>query len=80
MGQVAQAEVVEDDGSKTRRRVWLCAGTMVILLAIIILGSVLGTRDTSSSQNAISVPAMTAPTISAAPSETPSLHPRAKLL
>jgi hypothetical protein len=77
MGHVAQAEVVEDDGSNTRRRALLCSGIMVILLAIIILGSVLGTRDASSSQSAISVPATTAPTISSAPSESPSLRPSA---
>ena len=52
IGQVAQAEVVEDDGSKTRRRPLRWACSIVILLAI-ILGSVLGTRDTSS--NAVSV-------------------------
>ena len=61
-GQVAQAEVVQDDGSKTRRRALLCAGSVVILLAI-ILGSVLGTRDTSSRPNAVSVPATTAPSV-----------------
>jgi hypothetical protein len=46
IGQVAQAEVVEDDGTNTRRRALLCAGIVVILLAI-ILGIVYGTRDTS---------------------------------
>ena len=56
MGQVAQAEVVEDDGSKTRRRPLRWACSMVILLAI-ILGSVLGTRDTSSN----AVPVLIAP-------------------
>jgi hypothetical protein len=77
MGKVAQAEVVEDAGSKTRRRALLCAGIMVILLAI-ILGVALGTRrDTSPSANTISVSATTAPTISFAPSETPSLRPSA---
>jgi viroplasmin and RNaseH domain-containing protein len=46
LGQVAQAEIVEDDGSKTRRRVSLCAGIVVILSAIVI-GSMLGTgRET----------------------------------
>ena len=72
IGEVAQAEVVEDDGSQTRRRTCLCACTFVILLAI-ILGSVLGTRDNSS--NTISVPETTTPTISPVPSETPSTTP-----
>jgi hypothetical protein len=68
MGQAARAEVIEDDGSKTRRRALLCTGI------VIVLGSVLlGTRYTSS--NTRSVPATTAPTISSAPSETPSLRP-----
>jgi hypothetical protein len=76
MGEVAQAEVVlEDDGSKTRRRALYCTGAMVILLGI-ILGSVFGTRETSSSSNTISVSATTtAPTLSSVPSETPSLRP-----
>ena len=52
IGQVAQAEVVEEDDSKTRRRPLRWACSIVILLAI-ILGSVFGTRDTSS--NAVSV-------------------------
>ena len=46
IGQVAQGDhVVEDGGTKTRRRVLLCIGIIVILLGI-ILGTVLGTRDT----------------------------------
>ena len=52
MGQVAQAEVVEENDSKMRRRSLCWACSIVILLAI-ILGSVLGTRDTSS--NAVPV-------------------------
>jgi hypothetical protein len=47
MGQVAQAEVVEDDGSKPRRRALLCS-VIVVILSAIILGVVLGTRDNSS--------------------------------
>ena len=60
MGQVAQAEVVQDDAYKTRRRPLRWACSIVILLAI-ILGSVLGTRGTSS--NAVSVLATTAPSV-----------------
>jgi hypothetical protein len=49
MGQVAQAEVVEEDnGSKPRRKALLCAAIVVILSAI-ILGGVLGTRDKNTS-------------------------------
>jgi hypothetical protein len=44
MGHVAQADAVEGDGAKTRRRALLCASIVGILLAI-ILGTVLGTRD-----------------------------------
>jgi hypothetical protein len=47
MGKVERAEVVEDDGSKPRRRAFLCAA-MVVILSAIILGSVLGTRDNTS--------------------------------
>jgi hypothetical protein len=46
MGQVAQAEVVEDHGNETRLRAMLCTGIVLILLTIIV-ASVLGTRDTS---------------------------------
>jgi hypothetical protein len=57
MGQVAQAEVVEDDGSKPRRRRILICATIVVILAAIILGVVLGTRDNTSpkSLNTISM-------------------------
>jgi hypothetical protein len=48
LGDAAQAEVVEDDGSKPRRSALLCVAIVVILSAIILV-SVLGTRDTSSS-------------------------------
>jgi hypothetical protein len=74
MGQVAQAEVVEEDnGSKTRRRALLYSGIAVAISVSIIIGSVFGTRDTS--PNTISVPASTAPTTSSVPSETPSETP-----
>jgi hypothetical protein len=57
MGQVAQAEVVEDGGSKPRRRALLCAAIVVILSAIIlVLGSVLGTRDNTSPNSTYSIP------------------------
>jgi hypothetical protein len=72
LGQVAQAEVMEDDGSTTRRRALLSIGILVILLAIII-GSVLTTRDTS--PNTVSVPETMAPTVSSVPSEPPSEIP-----
>jgi hypothetical protein len=85
IGQVAQAEVVEHDGTKSRRRVVLCIGIMVVLMAI-ILGSVLATRDKSS--NTISVPETTTvfvpvmvsmtPTVSSVPSEPPSNTPSNK--
>jgi hypothetical protein len=48
-GQVEQAEVLEDDGSQSRRRTLLYTGITVILSRIII-GSALGTRDTSPSE------------------------------
>jgi hypothetical protein len=72
LGQVAQAEVVEDDGSTTRRRALLGIVILVILLAIII-GSVLATRDTS--PRTVSVAETMTPTVSSVPSETPSMKP-----
>jgi hypothetical protein len=72
IGQVTHAEVVEDDGTKSRRRALLCVGIMVILLAIII-GSVLATRDTS--PNTVSVAETMTPTISSVPSPSPSMKP-----
>ena len=73
IGQVPQAEIVEDDGTKMMRRwVFICTGIVVILLSI-ILGTLFGTRDTST--NAVSVSETTAPTISSVPSKTPSLRP-----
>jgi hypothetical protein len=48
LGQVApQAEVMVDDGSNARRRAFLCSGVVVV-----ILGTVLGTRDTSQNTTA----------------------------
>jgi hypothetical protein len=72
IGQVMQAEIVEDDGTKSRRRVLLCIGIMVIIMAV-ILGSVLATRDTSS--NTISIKETMTPTVSSVPSETLSEIP-----
>jgi hypothetical protein len=75
IGQVAQAEVVEADGTKSRRRALLCIGIVVILMAI-ILGSVLATRDTSTN-NTVFVPVTVSmtPTVSSVPSEIPSEIP-----
>jgi hypothetical protein len=72
MEQVPKAEIVEDDGSNTRRRALLLTGIVAIILAI-ILGTVFGTRDTS--PNTVSVQETTAPTISSVPSETISSVP-----
>jgi hypothetical protein len=59
-GEVPQADIVEDNRSKTRR--WALLGTgIVVILLVIVIGTVLGTRDTSSS-------------VSAAPSPAPSLR------
>ena len=59
MGQVAQADIVEDDSTSTRRRALLGTGIVVILFAI-ILGTVFGTTNTS--RNAESVTETKAPT------------------
>jgi hypothetical protein len=47
IGEMAQAEAVEDNGSNNLCRALLCTSIMVVLLLGIILASVLGTRDTS---------------------------------
>jgi hypothetical protein len=47
MGQVAHAEIVKDDGSRSRRRAVLCAAIVGILSAI-ILGILLGKKDNTS--------------------------------
>ena len=59
LGQVPQAEIVEDDGSKNRRWTLLCAGVMVVILATII-AIALATRDDSPN---------------AGPSQTPTVAP-----
>jgi hypothetical protein len=46
LGNPQAEKLVEDDGTNTRRRALLCRGMVVILLGIII-GTVVGTRDTS---------------------------------
>jgi hypothetical protein len=57
-GHVAQAEIVEGGGSYTRRRALLCSGVLVILLAINIVGIVLGTKHTSSMETKCNIHAI----------------------
>jgi hypothetical protein len=61
MGRVAQAEVVEDNGSKTLgRRALLGTGIIMVILSGVIIGIVIGTRDTSSSSAISPAPLTTA--------------------